>query len=87
MPVQLKKVLSTTQEEVLVANPTRSYALLAMVGTDEVYLSLGEPASADRGIPLLQNGANYEINATNLWRGKVYAVAKTGTPTLLITEW
>ncbi len=85
--INLKRVLSTTQQEVLVANPGRRYALIALLGTDEVFLSLGEPATADRGIPLLTNGANYEINATNLWTGKIYAVAKTGTPALLITEW
>lgn len=85
--VNLKKVLSVTQEMILGKNPRRVYALLALVGTDEVYLGFGEPAVADQGIPLLTNGANYEINLTNPWQGEIYAVAKAGTPTLLVTEW
>ncbi len=85
--INLKKTLSITQEQILGKNARRSYCLLAKVGTDEVYLSMGEPATADRGIPLLTSGSNYEINLTNPWHGEIYAVAKTGTPVLLVTEW
>ncbi len=85
--VNLRKVLSTTQEQVLTANPNRTYAILALVGTDPVYLSMGIPAESGRGIPLFTNGANYEINLTNPWTGPIYAVASAATPTLLITEW
>lgn len=85
--INLKKTLSVTQELILGSNPRRVYALLVKVGIDEVYLSMGEPATADQGIPLLTSGSNYEINLTNPWHGEIYAVAKTGTPTLLIVEW
>lgn len=85
--VNLKKPLSVTQEMVLGKNPRRTYAILVLKGTDEVYLGFGEPAKADQGLPLLTNGANYEINLTNPWHGEIYAVAKTGTPDLLIVEW
>ncbi|MBA7671593.1 hypothetical protein ES703_79752 [subsurface metagenome] len=85
--VDLKKPLSTTQVEVLPANPLRTYALLINPSAEEVFLGMGIPAIVDRGIPLLTAGSNYEINATNLWLGSIHAVSKAGTPDLLIVEW
>lgn len=85
--VDLKKVLSTTQQEVLGKNPSRTYCLLIKPGAEEVFLGMGIPAVVDRGIPLLSAGSSYEINLTNLWHGAIHAVSKTGTPNLLIVEW
>ncbi len=85
--VDLAIELSTTQREVLGQNPQRQYALLANPSAEEVFISLGIPATVDRGIPLLSAGSNYEINLTNLWTGSIHAVSKAGTPTLLIQEW
>lgn len=85
--VDLKKTLSVTQERVLGGNPQRRYCLLVNDGTDDIYLGMGIPAAANRGIRLNNGGGSYEINATNLWHGSIYAVAAAGTPALLIQEW
>ena len=85
--VDLKKVLSVTQERVLGDNPGRIYALLVNDGTDDIYLGMGIPAVANRGIRLNNGGGNFEINLTNPWTGEIYAVAAAGTPALLIQEW
>ena len=85
--IELAIELSTTQRKVLGGNPHRSYALLANPSAEEVFISLGIPATVDRGIPLLSAGSNYEINLTNLWTGSIHAVARAGAPTLLIQEW
>ncbi|GAI27825.1 unnamed protein product, partial [marine sediment metagenome] len=51
--VDLKKALSTAEQEVLPANPSRTYALLINPSAEEVFLGMGIPAIVDRGIPLL----------------------------------
>ncbi|GAI00810.1 unnamed protein product [marine sediment metagenome] len=85
--VDVVKPLSVTQVMVLDKNPARLYALIVKPGAEEVFLGMGIPAVVDRGIPLLSAGASYEINLTNPWHGSIHAVAKAGTPSLLITEW
>lgn len=87
MPVDLVKVLSTTEQKVLGGNPSRVYALLVNPSAEQVFLGMGIPAVVDRGIPLLSAGSNYEINLTNPFFGSIHAVSKAGTPNLLITEW
>lgn len=85
--VDLKLPLSTTQQRVLGSNPARAYALLVNDGTDDIYLGMGIPAVANRGIRLNNGGGSYEINATNPFHGDIYAVATAGAPNLLIQEW
>lgn len=85
--IDLVKLLSTTEIEVLGDNPSRTYALLANPSAEEVFLAMSIPAVVDRGIPLITAGSSYEINLTNPWHGSIHAVAKAGTPGLLITEW
>ncbi|MCK5644774.1 MAG: hypothetical protein KAJ19_28500 [Gammaproteobacteria bacterium] len=85
--INLVKVLSTTQTEVLGKNPSRIYALFINPSSEEIFLGMGIPAVVDRGILLIAAGSNYEINLTNPWQGSVHAVSKAGTPSLLITEW
>jgi len=85
--IDLKLTLSVTQERILGKNPTRVYALLINDGTDDIYLGMGIPATANRGIRLNNGGGSYEINLMNPWQGEIYAVAAAGTPTLLIQEW
>ncbi len=85
--VDLKLPLSTTQERVLGDNPQRLYSLLVNDGTDDIYLGMGIPAIANRGIRLNNGGGSYEINLTNPWHGSIHAVAASGTPVLLIQEW
>ena len=85
--VDLKITLSVTQQRVLGDNPARTYALLENDGTDDIYLGMGIPAVANRGIRVNNGGGSYEINLTNPWYGEIYAVAVAGTPALLIQEW
>lgn len=87
MPVDLKLTLSTTQGEVLGPNPARTYSLLINNGTDIIYLGMGIPAVSGRGIRLNASGGSYEINLTNPFFGRIYAIAAAGTPDLLIQEW
>ena len=85
--VDLRLTLSVAQRRVLGDNPGRTYALLVNDGTDDIYLGMGIPAVANRGIRVNNGGGNYEINLTNPWTGEIYAVAASGTPALLIQEW
>ncbi len=85
--VDLAKPLTIVQEKVLDKNPFRVYALLVNDGIEDIYLGMGIPAIANRGIRLNKAGGNYEINLTNPWHGEIYAVAGAGTPTLLIVGW
>ncbi len=85
--VDLKLPLSVTQEKVLSKNLARTYALLVNDGDQIIYLGMGSPAVATRGIRLNAAGGAYEINLTNPFHGAIYAVAAAGTPDLLIQEW
>lgn len=84
--VDLKLSITSTQREVLPANPARAYALLVNDGTDDIYLGMGIPAVLNRGIRVNNGGGSYEINLMNPWQGRIYAVS-AGTPDLLIQEW
>jgi len=85
--VDLKIALSTSQKQILGKNPQRTYCLIVNPSDEEVFLSMGIPATVDRGIPLLTAGSNYEINLTNPWRGSISAVSKAGTPNITVVEW
>ncbi len=90
MPVQtvdLKIPLSTSTAKILAANPGRIYALLVNNGANAIYLGMGKPAEAGRGIPLLIAGSNYEINLTNPFLGEIHAISAAGNPDLLVQEW
>ena len=84
--IDLKLTLSVTQQRILGKNPARVYALLINDGADDIYLGMGIPATANRGIRLNASGGSYEINLTNPWQGEIYAVS-AGTPALLVQEW
>jgi len=85
--IDLKLTLSVVQQSVLGANPLRRYALLVNDGGDDVYLGMGIPAVANRGIRINSGGGSYEISLMNPWYGEIYAVAIANAPTLLVTEW
>ena len=85
--IDLKFTLSVTQQRILGKNPARQYALLVNDGITDIYLGMGIPAVANRGIRLNNGGGSYEINLTNPWQGEIYAVAAAGTPALLVQEW
>jgi len=85
--VDLVKLISATQEEVLGSNPSRTYALLVNDGDNIIYLGMGIPAVTNRGIRLNTKGGNYEINLTNPWHGSIHAVTAALTSSLTVQEW
>lgn len=85
--VHLNINLTTTQQEVLPANPGRSYALLVNDSDSVAYINLGGPAAANQGIRLNANGGSYEINSTNLFKGRIYAISTGATKKLMVTEY
>lgn len=87
MPLHRNINLTTTQEEVLGENPERRYALLVNDSDSDAYIALGIPAVANTGIRLNAGGGSYEINATNLYTGRIYAISTGATKKLMITEW
>ncbi|MBA7676742.1 hypothetical protein ES703_84986 [subsurface metagenome] len=84
--VDLAKPITSIEQEVLPVNPSRKYALLVNDGIDDIYLGMGIPAVANRGIRVNNGGGSYEINLMNPWHGSIHAMS-AGTPDLLIQEW
>jgi hypothetical protein len=60
----------------LPANPDRVYAIFVNSSSEEITLILGDTTAAavGKGIPLIP-GANYEINKSNLYTGKISAIS------------
>lgn len=85
-PVSLKKLLTTTEEEVLVPNFLRRWALLVNDSDSVAYLSLGIPAVSGQGIRVNALGGSYEINKTNPFYGNIHAISTGVSKSLLITE-
>jgi len=86
--LDLKFTCSATQQRILGKNPARVYALFVNDNAlADIYLSMGIPAVAGRGIRINAGGGSYEINLTNPWHGEVYAVGTAASPTLLVQEW
>jgi len=79
--------LTATQQEILPNNPQRTYALLVNDSDAVAYISLGKPAEANRGIRLNASGGSYEINLTNPYKGRIYAISTGAAKTLLVVEW
>lgn len=92
MPEQIERALhlapdlTTTSSRVLGVNLVRKYALLVNDSDSVAYLSLGASAEANKGIRLNAQGGSFEINATNLWTGEIYAISVGVTKRLTITE-
>lgn len=78
--------LTATQVVVLEESPTRTYALLVNSSDTDCYISLGVPAASGEGILLNANGGAYEINLTNPYRGRIYAVSGGAGKRLNVTE-
>lgn len=86
--VDLRLTLSVTQQRVLGDNPGRRYALLVNDGTDDIYLGMGIPAVANRGIRVNNGGGNSKTGGeslpkpkyaqehivSQLWDGRAYTV-------------
>ena len=59
---------------VLAENRNRTAARFTNISDTIIYLSLGSPAKVPLGIPLAANGGSFELNATNMFTGPVYAI-------------
>ena len=85
-PLHLDLDLTATQRKILEANPQRYYCLLVNSSDTDCRISLGSPAAANKGILLTANGGWFEINLSNPYTGRIYAVSGGATKRLNITE-
>jgi hypothetical protein len=79
------KLITTTNSEVLAANPDRRGAIIQNRGPDPVDLFFGQPGTYGDGFELVP-GAKYEIELTNLHGEQITATAATGTVKLVVIE-
>lgn len=70
---------------VLSANPLRKYAVVCNNGAVPIYLCVGNPAVAAKGVYLIPGGT-YEIAQSNLTLAAVFAIAPTGTGSVSVME-
>jgi hypothetical protein len=87
MAIELAKNVGVTAIEVLPDNPFRSYALLVNDSDTDIYISLGGTAVVNKGIRINASGGAYEINSTNLYKGRFSAISSAADKTLLVVEW
>ncbi len=79
--------VTTVSASALDANANRTFALFINDSDTVIYLMLGGTAVINTGIRLNANGGSYEIDASNLYKGAVYAIhAGTGNKRLTIQE-
>lgn len=71
---------------VLAANAARMFAVFTNDSANIIYLCLGTPAVANRGIRLNANGGQYIIDQTRLYTGQVTAIAPAGASNLTVSE-
>lgn len=71
---------------VLAANSARMFAVFTNDSANVIYLCLGTPAVANRGIRLSANGGQYIIDQTRLYTGQVTAIAPAGASNLTVSE-
>ena len=81
-----KVTVAATTTEVLEADDTRVFARITNDSDEVIYLALGEDAVMNKGIRLNAGGGNFEINATNMFRGTVNAICLSGSKNLCFTE-
>jgi len=70
---------------ILAANKKRRDASICNIGDSAVWLRRGAAAEVERGKIIYPEGA-YEINALELWKGEVYAIAPLGSTSVLVVE-
>lgn len=78
--------VGTSSTLVLAANPKRMDAVFVNDSNQPIYLARGNAAVMNEGIRLNASGGNYEINALNLFRGAIYAIATGGAKNLTVSE-
>lgn len=72
-----KVSVGNTSTLVLDTNGARTYALLVNDSDETIYLSLGEEAVMNEGIPLFVTGA-LEIDGLKAYKGKIYGICASG---------
>lgn len=85
-PTHRTITVGTSSIEALPPNPSRTSALFVNISTQIMYLGLDQVSASERGIQIRPNGGNYEINAVNMFKGRVYAIAGDSGCKLLVTE-
>jgi len=66
--------VTTSSTQVLASNFSRSYAVLVNNSDADMWLSLGTPAEANKGILVKASGGQYELNPNALWVGEINAI-------------
>jgi len=77
--------IGDTSTLILVANKKRRDASICNIGDSPIWLRRGAAAEVERGKVVYPEGA-YEINALELWKGEVYAIAPAGSTSVLVVE-
>ena len=78
--------LTTTQTQILRDNFLRKYVLFVNDSDAIAYLSLGVPAAANQGIRVNASGGSFELDSTNMFAGRIYAISMGVTKRLMVTE-
>ncbi len=68
------KAIKATSTLVLSRNASRNYAAFVNDSDTVMYLSFGSAAVVNKGIRLNGSGGSVELNATNLYKGPIYAI-------------
>lgn len=76
--------VGVTSTTVLAANENRNFAAFVNDSDETMYLALGAAAVLHKGIRMNASGGSYEINATNMFTGVVYAICASGSKKLTL---
>ncbi len=78
--------IALTSTTALAANTQRKDAIFINNSPNDVYLSRGNSAIANRGILLKANGGFYEITSQNLYKGQLNAVSTGAAANIMVSE-
>ncbi len=87
LPRDYTTAVAVTSTEIIPPNKNRTMALLINDSDTPIYLALGIDAVLNRGIRLNALGGAFEINKTNLFKGRILAIhGGAATKVLLALE-
>ena len=78
--------VTTTSTEMIANNSARTYCALINTGNKDVWMNVGAPAIANKGIFLGRNGGSYEIDQTKLNTKAINGITAVGTSTISFLE-
>lgn len=78
--------VQNTSTVVLEANPSRTCAYLVNNSDADIYINFDRPAVTTAGVVLKASGGCLEINFTNPFYGKLYAIAAVAGKDLYFVE-